>query len=163
MARITKPYFVPKFKPLQSQTQCLLFAQKILRIFHFTCSSYEVVWLTRFLNFKAMKSPAEHKDGRAALHLQPGLPEPAATWAPASTGHWPPCPLGTSPASGSSCTAAPWQRTPGRQGYLFALLSWFYCSFYCLPVAFPFRDGFTHFHHPGKRWGRIWGREDKWW
>lgn len=36
-----------------------------------------------------MKSSAECHDGRAALHLQPGLSEPAATGAPASTGHWP--------------------------------------------------------------------------
>lgn len=86
-AGTTKPYFVPKFKPLQSQIRFLFFTQKIFCIFHFTRSLYEVVWLTRFLNVKAMKSSAEHSDGRAGLQLQPALPEPMATWAPASTGH----------------------------------------------------------------------------
>lgn len=33
-----------------------------------------------------MKSSAEHNDRRADLHLQPGLAEPVAMWAPTSIG-----------------------------------------------------------------------------
>lgn len=86
-AGTTKPYFVPKFKPLQSQIRFLFFTQKIFCISHFTCSLYEVVWLARFLGLKAMKSSAAHSNGRAGLQLQPALPQPVAMWAPASTGH----------------------------------------------------------------------------